>query len=146
MEAFITRKKRKSSPATADLQSPTPTTGGEDDESTDLKLAMLSSLHADFDQETLLDLLLAHNGSVQTTCQAIRAGHASKKATSSVAAQASLRSFGVIATSPEEFSGPAKKPKLLSKKGATLHLYDPHDIAEHTPCTIIHNFLPQDRE
>jgi hypothetical protein len=32
--------------------------------------------------------------------------------------------------------------KLKSRAGSTLHLYDPEDIAEHTPCTIIHNFLP----
>jgi alkylated DNA repair dioxygenase AlkB len=29
----------------------------------------------------------------------------------------------------------------LTKKGKTLHLYDPADIAAHTPCSIIHNFL-----
>ncbi|KAK0751134.1 hypothetical protein B0T18DRAFT_401838 [Schizothecium vesticola] len=144
MEAFITRKKRKSGPETNDVPSPILATGGEDDESTDLKLAMLSSLHVDFDQETLLDLLLAHDGSVQATSQAIRAGHAAKKSTSSVTAQASLRSFGVTATSSEESHRPTKKSKLLSRKGATLHLYDPHDIAEHTPCSIIHNFLPPD--
>jgi hypothetical protein len=23
-----------------------------------------------------------------------------------------------------------------------MHLYDPVDIAEHTPCSVIHNFLP----
>ncbi|KAK1831366.1 GRF zinc finger protein [Podospora conica] len=145
MEAFITRKKRKSGPETSDTPPPSLLAGGEDEESTDLKLAMLSSLHVDFDQETLLDLLLAHDGSVPATSQAIKAGHhAAKKPTSSVTAQASLRSFGVTATSSEESQHPAKRSKLLSRKGATLHLYDPHDIAEHTPCTIIHNFLPQD--
>jgi len=145
MDAFITRKKkRKSGPETNDIPPPILATGGEDDESTDLKLAMLSSLHVDFEQETLLDLLLAHDGSVQATSQAIRAGHAAKKSTSSVTAQASLRSFGVTATSSEESHRPIKKSKLLSRKGATLHLYDPHDIAEHTPCSIIHNFLPPD--
>jgi len=30
----------------------------------------------------------------------------------------------------------------MSKKGKTLHLYSPEDIAAHTPCSIIHNFLP----
>lgn len=32
----------------------------------------------------------------------------------------------------------------MSKKGTTLHLYDPEDVAEHTPCTIVHNFLSKD--
>lgn len=144
MEAFITRKKRKSGPETNDIQSPSLATGDEDEESTDLKLAMLSSLHTNFDQETLLDLLLAHDGSVQATTEAIRAGHVPKTSTSSVTAQASLRSFGVTATTSEEAQRPTKKSKLLSRKGATLHLYEPQDIAEHTPCTIIHNFLPPD--
>lgn len=144
MEAFITRKKRKSGPETNDIPSPSLATGGEDEESTDLKLAMLSSLHTDFDQETLLDLLLAHDGSVQATSQAIRAGLTTKKSPSSVTAQASLRSFGLTATSSEESQRPTKKSKLVSRKGATLHLFDPQDIAEHTPCTIIHNFLPTD--
>ena len=31
---------------------------------------------------------------------------------------------------------------MLTKKGQTLHLYTPEDIAAHTPCSIIHNFLP----
>ena len=30
----------------------------------------------------------------------------------------------------------------MTKKGQTLHLYTPEDIAAHTPCSIIHNFLP----
>jgi hypothetical protein len=42
----------------------------------------------------------------------------------------------------DSLDGPAKRAKLLSKKGKTLHLYDPADVAAHTPCTIIHNFLP----
>lgn len=25
-----------------------------------------------------------------------------------------------------------------------MHLYDPVDVAAHTPCTIVHNFLPAD--
>lgn len=32
--------------------------------------------------------------------------------------------------------------KLLSRRGATLHLFDPADIEDHTPCSVIHNFLP----
>jgi hypothetical protein len=60
--------------------------------------------------------------------------------TSGVVAQTSLRSYAVASIEP----GPSKKPKLLSKKGATTHLFDPKDISEHTPCTVIHNFLPSE--
>ncbi|KAK7748558.1 hypothetical protein SLS53_000578 [Cytospora paraplurivora] len=46
---------------------------------------------------------------------------------------------------PNDDGAPAsKKTRLMSRKGATLHLFDPDDIAEHTPCSIIHNFLPSD--
>ena len=30
----------------------------------------------------------------------------------------------------------------MTKKGQTLHLYTAEDIAAHTPCSIIHHFLP----
>jgi len=149
MEAFIIKRKRKSSPELAPR--PTPKNPKNDDtdadEPTDVKLAMLSSLHPGVDQETLLDLLLAHDGSVQATSQALRESWRSvKKAGSgSVVAQTSLRSFAIDAACPGTLGeGPSKKARLLSKKGTTLHLYDPKDISEYTPCTIIHNFLPQD--
>ena len=32
----------------------------------------------------------------------------------------------------------------LTRKGKTLHLYSPEDISAHTPCSIVHNFLPSD--
>jgi hypothetical protein len=31
-----------------------------------------------------------------------------------------------------------------TKKGQTLHLYTPESVDQHTPCSIIHNFLPKD--
>jgi len=34
--------------------------------------------------------------------------------------------------------------KALTKKGQTLHLFSPIDIERHTPCSIMHNFLPRD--
>ncbi|KAK0627207.1 hypothetical protein B0T14DRAFT_473862 [Immersiella caudata] len=137
MEAFVTRKKRKSTPEVRDDDGP------EDvdiEESTDVKLAMLSSLHPSFDQETLLDFLLAHDGSVKATSQSLRQSQSPKK--SGVVAQTSLRSYAFTPASASQESGPSKKPKLLSKKGATMHLFDPQDISEHTPCSTIHNFLP----
>ena len=138
MDAFVTRKKRKSSPE------PVP------EESTDVKLAILSSLHPAIDQETLLDILLAHDGNVEATCEILKARPTPrlprKPGTGgNVAAQSSLRSFAVTSAGSDSSSPSApKRTKLLARKGATLHLYDPLDISEHTPCTIIHNFLPAD--
>ncbi|KAH7353409.1 GRF zinc finger protein [Plectosphaerella cucumerina] len=128
MDAFIIRKKRKLSP---------PLAGGQDDESTDVKLAMLSSLHPDLPQDMLLESLLAHEGSVAETSASLKQPNPARKTSGVMGAQSSLKHFGMGNAS----ENPQKK-KLLSKRGATLHLYDPADIAEHTPCTIIHNFLP----
>ncbi|KAK5660255.1 hypothetical protein OQA88_12794 [Cercophora sp. LCS_1] len=143
MEAFLIRRKRKSSPQ-VDPAAPAGVASSDTEESTDIKLAILSSLHPEFDQETLLDLLLAHEGSVKETSQTLKAPQPIKKPSSGVVAQSSLRSFAVSSSSTgnAKSEGTNKKAKLLSRKGATLHLFDPQDISEHTPCTIIHNFLP----
>lgn len=132
MDAFVTRK-RKASP---------------EDESTEVKLAILSSLHPDFSQDALLDSLLAHDGSVNESSAALSTPSqgsllalSRKSVATSVGSQTSLRTFARPIQA--ETSSP-KKPKLLSRKGATLHLFDPADIADHTPCSIIHNFLPSD--
>jgi hypothetical protein len=159
MDAFVTKRtrattatsrKRKSSPELVHPDNVANDSHGAHDEPTDVKLAILASLHPDLDQEALLDILLAHDGDVEATCQTLKASPRSHSQMSrkpgtggSVAAQSSLlRSFAVTPASPDSL-GPSssKRPKLLSRKGATLHLYDPQDIAEHTPCTIIHNFL-----
>ena len=154
MDAFLVRKKRKPSQEPAITLQPDGggSSGGNevDEDSTDVKLAMLSSLYPDLDQETLLDLLLAYDGSVQATSQALRASSwshppSSRKASNATVSQSSLRAFAVAASSAADPSPSAsKKAKPLSRKGATLHLYDPKDIGEHTPCTVIHNFLPPD--
>lgn len=132
MDTFVTRK-RKASP---------------EDESTEVKLAILSSLHPDFSQDALLDSLLAHDGSVDDSSAALFAPSqrslstlSRKPGATGVGSQTSLRTF---ARPLDAGISSSKKPKLLSRKGATLHLFDPADIAEHTPCSIIHNFLPSD--
>lgn len=143
MDAFVTRKRKKG--PVEDQQ----TVVAADDEPTELKLAVLSSLHPEFSQEALLDVLLAHDGSVSKASLSLVAPGADttltsprKRVASAVVAQTSLRGF----TQPREpdSSTPQKRAKLLSRKGATLHLYDPEDIANHTPCSIVHNFLPSD--
>lgn len=136
MDAFVTRRsqKRKTSDDFA-VES--------HEESTDIKLAILASLHPDIEQEMLLDILLAHDGDVQATSNTLKSPSTprsvKKTANNRIAGQTSLRAFAIDPSSGEPSQ---KKPKILSKKGQTLHLYDPQDISEHTPCTIIHNFLP----
>lgn len=131
MKAFLTRPKRKASP---ELQ----TQNTEPEESTEVKLALLSSLHPQLDQEYLLDILLAHDGSVSEASASLKVQVLVKKGPRVVGYQQSLKQF----TSSTSDSNTPTKKKLKSKAGSTLHLYDPEDVAEHTPCTIIHNFLP----
>ncbi|CCT63829.1 related to CUE domain protein [Fusarium fujikuroi IMI 58289] len=134
MKAFLTRPKRKSSP---ELQKEI----AEPEESTEVKLALLSSLHPQLDQEILLDILLAHDGSVAEASASLRVQAPVKKGTQVIGYQQSLKQYATPSDSTSLDSTPKKK-KLKSKAGSTLHLYDPEDVAEHTPCTIIHNFLP----
>lgn len=132
MKAFLSRSKRKLTPDTAP-HNPDP------EEPTELKLALLASLHPALDQETLLDILLAHDGSVSEASASLKSPPSAKKPNSGgIGYQQSLRQYTLPASN--ETPSPAKK--LKSKKGSTLRLYDPDDVAEHTPCTIIHNFLP----
>lgn len=135
----MSRKKRKLSPEkdTPPPHVPTPDLEPEDD-STDFKLAILSSLHPFIDQQVLLDILLAHEGSVDRASASLVAPELSPKKPSTIGYQSSLATF----IGPNDSSNPPKKSKLLSKKGTTLHLYSPEDVAAHTPCSIIHNFLP----
>ncbi|KAK3688509.1 hypothetical protein B0T22DRAFT_459615 [Podospora appendiculata] len=139
MDGFVTSKKRKAKQVV-----------GDDDESTDVKLAILSSLHPTINQETLLEFLLAHDGSVQATSGSLKSQTAGltgisprKTSSSQVHSQSSLRSWSGSTSTPTPAST-SKRAKLLSRKGATLHLFDPEDIRAHTPCTIVHNFLPSD--
>lgn len=151
MESFIKRK-RKATPADDQKTVPNGHVEVADDEPTEVKLAILSSLHPDFSQEALLDVLLEHDGSVAAASVSLSVPSTSKslpshpsssnKAPNSVVSQTSLKNFAAPHSS---VGSPApKKTRLLSRKGATLHLFDPDDIAEHTPCSIIHNFLPSD--
>jgi alkylated DNA repair dioxygenase AlkB len=113
-----------------------------EDEDTDTKLAMLSSLHPFIDQSIIFEALLASDGSVELASEFLSSESSSlsprKKTASSSAIgyQSSLASFKITS------NGTPIPKKPLTKKGKTLHLYSPEDIAAHTPCSIIHNFLP----
>ena len=153
MEAFISRKKPKLSPTVPETQSnpftQTPNIDPEEqeeEESTDLKLATLSSLFPTVDQATLLDLLISFSGSVPAVSASLSpistqtASPRNKRPATSAGHQTSLSAFR---SNPKAGTTEgAEKPRVLTKKGQTLHLYTPEDIAAHTPCSIIHNFLP----
>ncbi|KAL2060904.1 hypothetical protein VTL71DRAFT_8956 [Oculimacula yallundae] len=169
MDAFVSRKKRKLSPQLA-TQTPQPKqdnfspSDDSETESTDFKLALLSSLHPDTDQQLLLDVLLEHDGSVLDASTALASDSSPPRkfpSTSTMTAttattnsavtgyQSSLSSFispSVLSENSSAVDSPDSKlpPKLLSKRGKTLHLYSPTDVETHTPCSIIHNFLPAD--
>lgn len=141
MEAFVSRKRRRLSPGDEAGQA---VPHGSQDNSTDFKLAVLASLHPDLGQEVLLDALLAADGSVDEASNHLlgvnKTPSPPKKQgrTSTVGYQSSLSSF----TLKNGLTSPSKKP--LTRKGKTLHLYSPKDIEQHTPCSMIHNFLPKD--
>lgn len=111
---------------------------GEAD-STDIKIATLASLFPHVGLETLLDLLISADGSLERSIELLEfptTGSLRKRPAPSIGFQASLTSF-------QRKEGEMKGAGLqLARKGATLHLYAPEDIAAHTPCSIIHNFLP----
>ncbi|KAF4587322.1 GRF zinc finger domain containing protein [Ophiocordyceps camponoti-floridani] len=102
----------------------------DDDETTEVKIAMLASVHPDVEPEKLLDMLVAHRGSIASTTAALERRKPMAKQ------QCSLRRYGPITS-----SGRSRKMKAV-KKGRTLHVFDPVDVAEHTPCTVVHDFLP----
>ncbi|RDI81350.1 hypothetical protein Vi05172_g8532 [Venturia inaequalis] len=141
MDAFVSRKRRRFSPEIkVEANQPlTAITKEQDDESTDFKLAMLASVYPDLDQSLLLDILLVENGSVEAALDNLNKDSRSsrkKQSNSGVGYQASLTFFNIGSSST--------KKQTLTKKGKTLHLYSPDDIAANTPCSIIHNFLQKE--
>lgn len=165
MDAFISRKRRVQSPPSHRNPTPfTPRTStpqqsnrrgqeeSEEEASTDLKLATLASLYPDVAQEALLESLVAADGSVEAVCRDYNVSDqlrsprkGSKRGIGFQTSLAGFRQSGSDVANdgmPQMGSGMSKKPRTLTKKGQTLHLYTPEDIAAHTPCSIIHNFLP----
>lgn len=111
----------------------------EPEESTDFKLALLSSLHPALDGVTLLEALLASNGSVEHALASLPLYATPSPAQTSRRAaglQSSLNAYRMATA----HCTPRKKPMI--KKGKTLHLYAPEDIENQTPCSLIPNFLP----
>lgn len=129
----MSRKRRRLSSPSGDSVRSIPQEG---EDSTDLKLALLASLHPHLEQQVLLDILLAHEGSVEAASASLLStdSFSPKKNPTAPGYQSSLANFAIT-------SDTNKRHKLLSKKGKTLYLYSPEDVAAHTPCSIIHNFL-----
>lgn len=145
MDAFVSRKrKRAEAPQKPALVPAAPvrraSTPEQEEESTDFKLALLASLHPITDETTLLEALLASDGSVEqaSVClaQSTLASPRKRSANAATGYQSSLSLYRL----DSDGSASAKKP--LVKKGKTLYLFSPEDIEQHTPCSIIHNFLP----
>ena len=154
MDSFISRKRLRPKASDRDHITDNSKSGNEfpeaisgreeEDESTEIKLATLASLYPEHSQEALFESLIAANGSINAVCQVLRSSAKAvlPKRPSVIGVQTSLAPFRNPSESQD--SGTRKKSKILTRKGQTLHLYSADDIAEHTPCSIIHNFLPQE--
>lgn len=101
----------------------------EEEETTDLKLALLTSLHPTTDPSTLLELLLTSHGSVAAASALLQPCALRPTSTSQ---QSSLAPFLTTAA-------PIPRPP---KKGHTLHLYTPLHFAALTPTTLHPSFMP----
>jgi hypothetical protein len=149
MDSFISRKRVRSVAPICENDTNTSTTSArghedslkEEDDSTEIKLATLASLYPSHNQEALLESLIAASGSINAVCQGFETSARVyfPKKPSTIGFQTSLAPFR---TPPDGERVTRKKPKILTRKGQTLHLYSAEDIAEYTPCSIVHSFLP----
>lgn len=140
----MSRKRRRLSPPQCILDA-VPSSKQDDipeDDSTDFKLAILASLHPALSQETLLDVLLASNGSVAVSSQALSGPGLETSPRKRLAVPGYQSSLSAFASTKREGSESSAAIKQLTKKGKTLYLYAPEDVENYTPCSIIHNFLP----
>lgn len=162
MDAFISRKKPRLQLGDGQLPQPQlqppPETSAPDEESTEMKLALLLSIYPDLSHEGLLDVLVSCDGSVEKASSSIASNQqqertptttttttASKKR-SAPGTQSSLLPH-ITANPKPTTTTPTNQTKPKSnppppKKGQTLHLYTPDSITTHTPCTLIPNYLP----
>ena len=145
MEAFNFNKRKEHIKHVNDANSPSLLSGGSStdrEDSTDIKLATLVSLFPNVDNATLLDLLISADGSVHAVSTALSPGAGTisprKRSHARIGHQTSLSSFR---STEREVGKPSTKRRALTRKGQTLHLYTPEDIENHSPCSIVHNFL-----
>lgn len=142
MDAFLTRKRLRTNHSPPPQAKRIHSTDHEDEEeSTDVKLAILSSLHPEKAQVDLLELLLDCDGSVENVITVLSAAGVSPPP-SARRRQTIPDIQSALTFAPGDKSPSKAHAQSLTRKGQTLHLYTPKDIADHTPCSIIHNFLP----
>ncbi|KAJ5901635.1 hypothetical protein N7495_002163 [Penicillium taxi] len=157
MDAFLGRKRPRLSytaeSTVADATVNHENTNQDGDDSTDIKLAMLMSLHPQVKQDDILDILVSCDGSVNAASSILSSQgtwtnkSAKKRATpgSAIGVQTSLSAHILKKADDGSLTSMLETPgnrKIISpRKGQTLHLFSPEDIAAYTPCTIIHNFL-----
>lgn len=136
MEGFLKRKRLEE-----DFLQQQACTSQTEDDSTEVKLALLASIFPKCTIDLLLDALLASEGSVESAQKEIEYGLDNKSLPRKLlkgrvpGRQGSMMSFTRI-------SKPLSKPTKMTRKGQTVHLYSPEDVSSNTPCSIIHNFLP----
>ncbi|PYH45696.1 putative CUE domain protein [Aspergillus saccharolyticus JOP 1030-1] len=138
MDQYLSRKRTRSPPVPACA----------DDDSTDMKLTRLVSLFPDMALDALMEILLSSGGCVETATTTIQAQpDVTKKRIAPLSAAATAIQTSLDAHMRQIHTDHSDKtPKRpLTRRGKTLHLYSPEDIAAHTPCSIIHNFLPAEQ-
>ena len=158
MDAFGPRKRRRLSPAEeagVGRSEASSVQENHSEESTDIKLAILMSLYPNIKQDDILDVLVSCEGSVDAASSLLASQGPAENAPTSKKRATPSSSFGIqtslsshVLTKGKDGSlvsineGIASRKPLSTKRGQTLHLYAPEDVAAYTPCTIIHNFLP----
>lgn len=144
MDGFVSRMENspRLPPPLQPSSSPIRSLAGDED-STEVKLGVLASLDPTASPDDLLDLLISWNGSVEDASNVLvnqsSDGVSPRKKLKPSGLQSSLPFTSINDGTTLRFRQ-AVKP--LTKKGKTLNLFTPADIAAHTPCSIIHNFLP----
>lgn len=147
MDAFVSRKrKRITSPqkkfSSASQKGVSPSTEEQED-STDVKLTILASLAPEASSEDLLDLLVSCDGCVKTASAVLICEGGQSDSPRRKSNLIGLQSSLPFTTYNENLlPKPSRALKPLTRKGRTVHLFTPADIEAHTPCSIIHNFLP----
>jgi hypothetical protein len=132
MDAFVSRKRKWAEQSPKSVEN---ISVQQEEDSTDFKLAILASLHPKLDEGTLLEALLAADGHVEQASESLSQPR-KRPASSTVGYQSSLSSYRITPANGTSTKNP------MVKKGKTLFLYSPEDVEAHTPCSIIHNFLP----
>jgi len=151
MDTYLSRKRRKVLPEDEANNSRFSAENNEE-LTTDEKLAILSSVFEQTAHEELLEALLIHNGCVEEALDSLldrpslgkHSRSPQKRTPASNGIQSSLQFVRQIRPehTKQNQTTSTTTPRSLTKKGKTLYLYSPSAIAQHTPCTIIHNFLP----